>query len=121
MIDSVNCNINFKGYDARPLYASCNEEYRTVSRLTGITRELREIGAKHGFKVLLEDKYSPFEDESLKTDTKKKNISLVQKASEFISGRNKPHITSWMQDAIYFLKGKILVDDCTSPSFDALR
>ena len=25
-----------------------------------------------------------------------------------------------MQDAIYFLKGKILVDDCTSPSFDAL-
>lgn len=119
MIDSVDCNINFKGYDARPLYALVMRNTDGFA-LNGITRELREIGAKHGFKVLLEDKYSPFEDEDSKTDTKKKNISLVQKASEFISGRNKPHITSWMQDVIYFLKGKILVDDCTSPSFDVL-
>ena len=91
MIDSVNCNINFKGYDARPLYALVMRNTDGFA-LNGITRELREIGAKHGFKVLLEDKYSPFEDESLKTDTKKKNISLVQKASEFISGRDRKSV-----------------------------
>jgi len=108
-------SVNFKGYDARPLYALCMRNTDGFA-LNKIASDMRQIGAKHGFKVLLEDKYT-----SDSADERKERQngagSLFEKAASFINGRRKEHLTSWMQDTVYFTKNGIIVPKNSTESF----
>lgn len=95
-----NNSINFHGYDARPLKAVVMRQACSFD-LSKVAYEMRGIGAKHGFDVILESRAK-----HAKLD---KNATILQKIKKFLTDE-KEYLRPWIQDVLYFTKGKMLID-----------
>ena len=72
----INKNTNFKGYDARALQGVVMRNAKGFNA-SKIAYEMREIGAKHGFDVVLDSKLAgkkPYTD-----------ISILKKIQNFFT------------------------------------
>lgn len=98
--NSIN-NINFKGYDARPLKGVMMRNAISFD-LTKIAGEMKDIGAKHGFDVILESRVKHTNGEA--------NASLLKKFWKFLKGETE-YLRPWVQDILYFRKNKMLIDN----------
>ena len=132
MISKINPSVNFKGYDARPLYAVAMRNTDGFA-LNEAASQMRQIGAKHGFKVIFEDGFVSKQEErkreirkeiggEISEDSAKKPrfpvlASLEDKFLNYFSKREKSDVTSWMQDCIYFTKDGILTAENNAEDF----
>ncbi len=120
-------SVNFKGYDARPLYAVVMRNTEGFA-LGGVASEVRKIGAEHGFKVLFEDTFEPYlpddnqnqDKRSNKKANKKTGRTFLKKAVDYFFNPERPNVTSWIQDHIYFTKDGIIASKNNEESFYAL-
>ena len=84
-------NINFRGYDARPLkYIIMRNNWSTD--LLPAAQQIETIGQKHGFKVL-------FEGEDVFEKTPKDRVFTLCPRKD---------LDPWVQDKIFCLKDKVL-------------
>ncbi len=96
----INKNTNFKGYDARALQGVVMRNAKGFNA-SKIAYEMREIGAKHGFDVVLDSKLAgkkPYTD-----------ISILKKIQNFFTEEYSEYMHPWIQDIMYFTKGKMLI------------
>ena len=96
----INKNTNFKGYDARALQGVVMRNAKGFNA-SKIAYEMREIGAKHGFDVVLDSKLAgkkPYTD-----------ISILKKIQNFFTEEYSEYMHPWIQDIMYFAKGKMLI------------
>lgn len=96
----TNNNINFRGYDARPLKAVVMRQAQGFD-LSKAAYEMREIGAKCGFDVILESRVNKAKVNA--------NTSVLQKIKNFFKNETE-YLRPWIQDVMYFTKDKMLIN-----------